>query len=101
MSSSSSSSILIILISSLSRERVYDVCYKNGARKCFSRRLFVEFVGMCQVLSTTNSIFLRNNSFQEVQNAHGDLRNGDQVETGEETDVTEYHADEDEKIENR
>ena len=46
-------------------------------------------------------IFLRNDSFQEVQNAHGDLRNRDQGETGEETDVTEYHADEDEKIENR
>ena len=51
MSSSSSSSILIILISSLSRERVYDVCYKNGARKCFSiRDVFKEFVGMCRVL---------------------------------------------------
>ena len=51
--------------------------------------------------STTNSIFLRNDSFQEVQNAHRDLRNRDQGETGEETDVTEYHADEDVEIENR
>ena len=101
-SSSSSSSILIILISSLSRERVYDVCYKNGARKCFSVRLFRRVRwNVSSKLSTTNSIFLRNDSFQEVQNAHGDLRNRDQVETGEETDVTEYHADEDEKIENR
>ena len=48
-----------------------------------------------------NSIFLRNNSFQEVQNAHRDLRDGDQIETGEETNVSEYDADEDVEIENR
>ena len=56
---------------------------------------------MSSKLSTTNSIFLRNDSFQEVQNAHRDLRNRDQVETGEKTNVTEYHADEDVEIENR
>jgi len=36
-----------------------------------------------------------------VQKAHGDLRDGDQVETGEETNVSEYDADEDVEIEKR
>lgn len=52
-------------------------------------------------LRSNRSIFLRKNSFQEVQKAHRDLRDGDQVETGEETNVSEYHADEDVEIENR
>lgn len=101
---SSSSSIRIINNTDIviERERVYDVCYKNGARKCFSVRLFRRVRwNVSSKLSTTNSIFLRNDSFQEVQNAHRDLRNRDQVETGEKTNVTEYHADEDVEIENR
>ena len=70
----------------------YNKFYKNNSNNVSSSS---------STSSSNSSIFLRNDSFQEVQNAHGDLRNRDQVETGEETNVTEYHADEDKKIENR
>lgn len=96
------------------------MCYKNGVRKCFIRLfrrvrwnvssttnfIIIKIISIMyrhrhRHLSSNSSVFLRKNSFQEVQKAHGDLRDGDQVETGEETNVSEYDADEDVEIENR